>query len=66
MSATPQEYSDDEEIDHFFQETSTTRSACDTQAQELVGGAISPVAVQGVCSYSVYADQVMNMWFNSD
>jgi len=36
-------------------ETTADRSACDTRAEGLVGGKATPVAVQGDCSYSVYA-----------
>ncbi|KAJ5939725.1 hypothetical protein N7466_002859 [Penicillium verhagenii] len=54
-SETPQEYSNDEEILSFFRKTSATRSSCDARARELVGGTVIPVAVQGFCSYSVYA-----------
>ncbi|KAI0004021.1 hypothetical protein F4779DRAFT_600598 [Xylariaceae sp. FL0662B] len=50
-----QEYSVDQEIRDFFEKTSATRSACDAAAKELVGGDVVPVAVQGVCSYTVYA-----------
>ncbi|KXX83352.1 hypothetical protein MMYC01_200087 [Madurella mycetomatis] len=50
-----QEYSVDQEIAYFFEKTSATRSACNARAKELVGGNVTPVAVQGVCSYSVYA-----------
>ncbi|EDN11235.1 predicted protein [Histoplasma mississippiense (nom. inval.)] len=35
--------------------TAVTRSACDTFAREHLGGNVVPVAVQGVCSYTVYA-----------
>jgi hypothetical protein len=55
MSSSDQEYSVAQEIAHFFEKTSTTRSACDARAKEFVGGNVIPVAVQGVCSYSVYA-----------
>lgn len=55
MSSENQEYSVDQEIIDFFQKTSTDRSSCDDRAQKLVGGTVTPVAVQGVCSYSVYA-----------
>ncbi|CAG8291587.1 unnamed protein product [Penicillium salamii] len=54
-SETPQEYSLDEEIVYFFSTTSATKSSCDARAQELVGGSVVPVAVQGNCSYTVYA-----------
>ena len=54
-SETPQEYSVDEEILYFFRKTSATKSSCDAYAQELVGGSVVPVTVQGVCSYTVYA-----------
>lgn len=39
----------------FFEKTTTTRSACDNYASEHVGGNVTPVDVQGVCSYTVYA-----------
>ncbi|MCJ1377781.1 hypothetical protein MMC17_000877 [Xylographa soralifera] len=54
MSAYP-EYSLDIAIAEFFTQTSTTREACDVKAKDLVGGQVVPVAVQGNCSYSVYA-----------
>ncbi|EGE06894.1 hypothetical protein TEQG_05947 [Trichophyton equinum CBS 127.97] len=34
--------------------TSATRSACDTYTKEHIGGNITLVAVQGVCSYTIY------------
>jgi hypothetical protein len=49
------EYSHDHAIAEFFTQTCTTRSACESKALELVGGKVV-VEVQGVCSYSVYAD----------
>lgn len=55
MSPEYEVYSVDQEIVNFFQKTSTDRSSCDDRAQSLVGGTVTPVAVQGVCSYSVYA-----------
>ena len=55
MSLSNQEYSVNQEIADFFGKTSATRSACDARAKELVGGNVTPVAVQGACSYSVYA-----------
>lgn len=48
-------YSVDQEIANFFERTTATRSACDTFAREHLGGKAVPVAVQGVCSYTVYA-----------
>ncbi|KAF2758719.1 hypothetical protein EJ05DRAFT_492862 [Pseudovirgaria hyperparasitica] len=54
MSAYPV-YSLDNTIGKFFAQTSATREACDTKARDLVGGTIVPIAVQGNCSYSVYA-----------
>lgn len=54
MSTYP-EYSLDNEIAEFFTKMSSTRKACDSKAKELVGGEVVPVAVQGNCSYSVYA-----------
>ncbi|KAK4222311.1 hypothetical protein QBC38DRAFT_504140 [Podospora fimiseda] len=50
-----EEYSLNDEIDQFFLKTSATRQECDKTAIELVGGTITPAAVQGVCSYTVYA-----------
>lgn len=55
MTSTYQEYSVDQEITEFFGKTSATRSECDVSARELVGGNVIPVAVQGACSYTVYA-----------
>jgi hypothetical protein len=54
MSAYP-EYSLDVAIAEFFSQTSASREACDTKAKNLAGGEVVPVAVQGNCSYSVYA-----------
>ena len=48
-------YEVEQEIVAFFEKTTTTRSACDKYASEHLGGNITPVAVQGVCSYTVYA-----------
>ncbi|KAI1382154.1 hypothetical protein F4677DRAFT_17020 [Hypoxylon crocopeplum] len=55
MTGIYQEYSAEAEIASFFTKTSTTRSACEARARELVGGSVVPVKVQGCCSYSVYA-----------
>ncbi|KAJ5178376.1 uncharacterized protein N7500_001075 [Penicillium coprophilum] len=55
MATSDLAYSVDQEIADFFQKTTVTRSACDNFAREHVGGNIVPVAVQGVCSYTVYA-----------
>ena len=55
MSSSNEEYSVDQEFALFFEKTVATRSECDSRAEELVGGNVVPVAVQGVCSYSVYA-----------
>lgn len=55
MGASHLQYSLDQEIGHFFEKTSATRIACDTYTKEHLGGDVVPVAVQGVCSYTVYA-----------
>ena len=55
MSSENQEYSVDQEIIDFFQKASTDRWSCDDRAYKLVGGTVTPVAVQGAWSYSVYA-----------
>lgn len=58
MASEVQEYSVDREIASFFTKTSQSRDTCDAVAKELVGGdQVVPVAVQGVCSYTVYAGQ---------
>ena len=44
-----------QEIVAFFEKTSTTRSACDNYASQHLGGNVTPVDIQGVCSYTVYA-----------
>lgn len=49
------QYSVDQEIAHFFERTSTTRSSCDSYAKKHLGGDVVPVAMQGVCSYTVEA-----------
>ncbi|WVN91162.1 uncharacterized protein L203_106416 [Cryptococcus depauperatus CBS 7841] len=48
-------YEVEQEIVAFFKKTTTTRSACDNYASERLGGYITSVDVQGVCSYTVYA-----------
>ncbi|KAK3994287.1 hypothetical protein QBC44DRAFT_349077 [Cladorrhinum sp. PSN332] len=56
MASESQEYAVDDEIAAFFTKTSVRREACDVLAKDLVGGdQVVPVAVQGVCSYTVYA-----------
>ncbi|RDW70673.1 uncharacterized protein DSM5745_08184 [Aspergillus mulundensis] len=55
MAISDWEYSVDDEIACFFEKTTATRAACDAYAAEHLGGDIIPVAVQGVCSYTVYA-----------
>lgn len=57
MASNNQEYAVDFEIEQFFGKTSATRSECDALAKQLVGGNVVLVAVQGVCSYTVYAGQ---------
>jgi hypothetical protein len=51
---TRKKYTVEDEIAEFFSQTTVTRSACDFRAKELVGGVVTPGAVQGVCSYTVY------------
>lgn len=42
----------------FFSKTPVTRETCDSLAKDLVGGdQVVPVAIQGACSYTVYAGQ---------
>lgn len=53
MSPEYQVYSVDQEIIDFFQKTSTDRLSCDDRAQSLVGGTVTPIAVQVACSYPV-------------
>ncbi|PYH34414.1 uncharacterized protein BO87DRAFT_358247 [Aspergillus neoniger CBS 115656] len=55
MATSSLDYSVDQAIASFFERTTATRSACDAFAREHLGGEIVPVAVQGVCSYTVYA-----------
>lgn len=55
MATSDLAYSVDQEIADFFEKTAATRSACDNFARERLGGNVVPVAVQGVCSYTVYA-----------
>ncbi|EGX91068.1 Aminoglycoside phosphotransferase [Cordyceps militaris CM01] len=52
------EYSADDEIAAFFKKTTATRSQCETKARQLTGSnKIEPVAIQGACSYTVYAGE---------
>lgn len=48
------EYSLENTISNFFKKTSAAREACDEKAASLVGGPISPAAIQGEWSYTVY------------
>ncbi|KAJ6114853.1 hypothetical protein N7486_000631 [Penicillium sp. IBT 16267x] len=48
-------YEVEQEIVAFFEKTTTTRSACDNYASEHLSGNVTPVDIQGVCSYTVYA-----------
>ncbi|KAJ5718514.1 hypothetical protein N7488_004160 [Penicillium malachiteum] len=48
-------YEVEQEIATFFEKTTATRSACDSYASEHIGGNVTPVDVQGVYSYTVYA-----------
>jgi hypothetical protein len=53
-----QQYAVDDEIAGFVSKTAVIRDTCDTLAKDLVGGdQVVPVAVQEVCSYTVYAGQ---------
>ncbi|RTE68144.1 hypothetical protein BHE90_017480 [Fusarium euwallaceae] len=55
MSPIYQIYNLQSAIADFFVKTSVTRSECDAKAQQLAGGQVVPVEIQGNCSYSVYA-----------
>lgn len=58
MDSENQQYTVDDEIAAFFSKTAVTRDMCDGLAKDLVSGdQVVPVAVQGVCSYTVYAGQ---------
>ncbi|KAK3683017.1 hypothetical protein B0T22DRAFT_298107 [Podospora appendiculata] len=58
MDSENQQYTVNDEIAAFFLKTAVTRDTCDGLAKDLVGGdQVVPVAVQGVCSYTVYAGQ---------
>jgi len=56
-------YSRDNAISNFFAKTSTSRKACDEKAISIVGGRVEPVAVQGNCSYSIYAGRNLEFVF---
>lgn len=60
MASESHEYDLHQEIAFFFSKTSVQCETCDVVAKELVGGdqAVA-VTVQGVCSYTVYAGQVL-------
>lgn len=55
VATSEMSYNVEEEIAAFFEKTTATRSACDTYARDHFGGDVTPVDVQGVCSYTVYA-----------
>ncbi|KAH6839417.1 hypothetical protein B0I37DRAFT_233732 [Chaetomium sp. MPI-CAGE-AT-0009] len=58
MDSEKRQYTVDDEIAVFFSKTAVPRNTCDGLAMDLVGGdQVVPVAVQGVCSYTVYAGQ---------
>lgn len=58
MGSEHQQYAVDDEIAVFFSKTPVTRETCDSLAKDLVGGdQVVPVAIQGACSYTVYAGQ---------
>lgn len=48
-------YSLEDAVADFFKKSRIKREDCDKKALDLVGGRIEPVAVQGNCSYSIYA-----------
>ncbi|KLU90688.1 hypothetical protein MAPG_10540 [Magnaporthiopsis poae ATCC 64411] len=61
MGSENQQYAVDNEMATFFTKTPVSREACDSLAKELVGGdSVVPVAVQGACSYTVYAGHDLN------
>jgi hypothetical protein len=53
--ATYAVYNVEDEIAAFFTKTSVTRQTCDDRAKDLAGGTVTPIKIQGFCSYSVYA-----------
>ncbi|TKW54774.1 hypothetical protein CTA1_12209 [Colletotrichum tanaceti] len=56
MAPGNKDYVVDDEIVAFFSKSSVRRETCDLLAKKLVGGErVVPVAVQGACSYTVYA-----------
>ncbi|KAE8145081.1 hypothetical protein BDV25DRAFT_170825 [Aspergillus avenaceus] len=55
MATSDLVYSVDKEIAGLFENSTETHSACDTFAKQRFDGNIVPVAVQGLCSYTVYA-----------
>lgn len=57
MSPVYQVYSLQSAIADCFAKTSATRSECDAKAQQLAGGQVVPVEIQGSCSYSVLKDE---------
>ncbi|CRK19066.1 hypothetical protein HYQ45_006421 [Verticillium longisporum] len=58
MGPENQQYVVEDEIAAFFSKTSVPRESCDALARELMDGdLVIPVAVQGACSYTVYAGQ---------
>lgn len=56
-------YRRDKAVATFFGKTSTNREACERMALRIVGGKIEPVAVQGNCSYTIFAGQNLEFVF---
>ncbi|KFH41620.1 hypothetical protein ACRE_076550 [Hapsidospora chrysogenum ATCC 11550] len=58
MTSHGELYNVEQEIASFFSKTSVSRETCDAVAKDLVGGDRAvQVAIQGCCSYTVYAGQ---------
>ncbi|KAK2748363.1 hypothetical protein FQN57_001021 [Myotisia sp. PD_48] len=55
MATSDMEYNANQQIAQFFEKTSTSRLTCDTYVKERLGKDAIPVAIQGVCSYTVFA-----------
>jgi hypothetical protein len=55
MTSNVASYRVEQEVINFSKKATTTRSACDAFAKELIGCNMALVDVQEVCSYTVYA-----------
>ncbi|KAJ6024011.1 hypothetical protein N7540_004808 [Penicillium herquei] len=55
MATSDMNYEAEQEVFASIEKIKMTRSACAKYASKHLGGKVTPVDVQGACSYTVYA-----------